>query len=36
MTADQGFGFGQRRRPKWRDMFLATMEQIVPGVRCAR
>jgi len=30
MAADQGAGFEQYRRPTKRDMFLATMEQIVP------
>jgi len=30
MSADQGAGFEQYRRPTKRDVFLATMEQIVP------
>ena len=30
MAADQGAGFEQHRRPTRRDVFLATMEQIVP------
>lgn len=30
MAADQGGGFEQHRRPTRRDVFLATMEQIVP------
>lgn len=30
MAADQGDGFEQPRRPTRRDVFLATMEQIVP------
>jgi len=36
MAADQGAGFEQHRRPTRRDVFLATMEQIVPwSVLCA-
>ncbi|MGC8807101.1 MAG: hypothetical protein ACP5QB_06070, partial [Thiomonas sp.] len=30
MAADQGAGFEQYRRPTKRDVFLATMEQVVP------
>jgi IS5 family transposase len=30
MAADQGAGFEQYRRPTKRDVFLETMEQIVP------
>lgn len=30
MAADEGAGFEQFRRPTKRDVFLATMEQIVP------
>lgn len=30
IAADQGLGFERHRRPTYRDMFLATMEKIMP------
>jgi IS5 family transposase len=35
MAADQNAQYEQYRRPTRRDVFLATMEQIVPWAACA-